>query len=88
MIHRENENMTPDQDRQRKALTDQVNNILIEQTGRTRARMAERYMEQCFRRVPTEDLLSESPQDLAAIITGQLDFIRRREAGEPCIVLQ
>jgi glutamate dehydrogenase len=77
--------MTLSTDRQRTALIEQVKSILGERLSKTGAKQATRYLEQCFRRVPTEDLLTEAPSDLAAIVVGQLEFLKQRQPGEVLI---
>ncbi|MCJ7815169.1 MAG: NAD-glutamate dehydrogenase, partial [Xanthomonadales bacterium] len=64
------------------ALTRQVVSNIKKQLGAGKAKMAASYVEQCFRRVPVEDLILNSPQTLAAIVMGQLEFIKTRAPGE------
>jgi glutamate dehydrogenase len=75
----------PSAESQKKALTDQVVSILKEGLSARRARIAERYAQQCFRRVPIEDLAAEAPATLATILRRQLEMIATREPGERLI---
>ena len=74
--------MNLDMETQKAALTEQVIAILKKQLGPGKAKMAARYVELCFRRVPIDDLAAEAPQALAAIVIGQLDFLKKRKPGE------
>ncbi len=66
--------MNLDTDQQKVALTKQVISILKKNVDASQTKMAALYVEQCFRRVPFEDLVKEAPQTLAAIVIGQLEF--------------
>jgi hypothetical protein len=66
-------------DAQKPALTEQVIANLQSRLGAAKARMATRYAQQCFRRVPMEDLAAEEPSTLATIVLRQLEFIGRRK---------
>ncbi|MCU0988063.1 MAG: NAD-glutamate dehydrogenase [Xanthomonadales bacterium] len=72
-------------DARKQALTGQVIANLQSRLGAGKARMATRYAEQCFRRVPMEDLAAETPSTLATIVLRQLAFIGRRKPGEMLI---
>ena len=50
--------------------------------GKSRAAMFRPLVEQVFDRVPVEELTDSSPQHLAAMLAGQADFMRHREAGK------
>ena len=75
----------PDMDAQKQALTEQVLAELKGRLSAAKARMATRYAEQCFRRVPMEDLVSEAPSTLATIVLRQLEFVEHRKPGEMLI---
>ncbi|RPH98423.1 MAG: NAD-glutamate dehydrogenase [Lysobacterales bacterium] len=72
-------------DARKQALTGQVIANLQSRLGVGKARKATRYAEQCFRRVPMEDLAAETPSTLATIVLRQLAFIGRRKPGEMLI---
>ena len=74
--------MNLDTDQQKEALTSKVISSLKKNVDASQAKMAALYVEQCFRRVPFDDLVSEAPQTLAAIVKGQLEFIRKRAPEE------
>jgi glutamate dehydrogenase len=67
------------------ALTEQVIASLKQRLGAGRAKLAARYLEQCLRRVPTDELVKEAPSTLAMIIISQLDFLECRQPGEVLI---
>jgi len=77
--------MNIDKVKQKAALTEQVIVNLNKRLIAGKAKMAARYAELCFRRVPIDDLASEAPQTLAAIVIGQLDFLKKRKRGEMLI---
>ena len=77
--------MKIDRDKHRAALTRQVVARLQKDLRTGQAEVATRYAEQCFRRVPVDELAAESPQTLAAIVTGQLGFLAKRKPGEMLI---
>ena len=77
--------MNLDKDKQKAALTEQVIANLEKRLSASKAKMAVLYVEQFFRRVPIDDLVSEAPQTLAAIVISQLEFLHRRNPGEMLI---
>jgi glutamate dehydrogenase len=77
--------MTVDMDQHRQTLMGRVKSLLKERLDTTAADTAVRYLEQYFRRVPSEDLLAGAPADLAAIVIGQLEFLQQRKAGDVLI---
>ena len=77
--------MDIDKEKQKAALTEEVIANLKKRLSAGKAKMAARYVELCFRRVPIDDLASEAPQTLAAIVIGQLDFLKKRKRGEMLI---
>ena len=72
-------------DDQKLALTRQVIAALESRLSASKAKVAARYAEYCFRRVPMEDLASEAPSTLATIVIRQLEFMRQRAPGEMLI---
>jgi len=77
--------MNVDKEQQKAALIKQVIALLNKRLTAAKGKMAASYAEQCFRRVPVEDLASEAPRALSAIVTGQLDFLKKRLPGEVLI---
>jgi glutamate dehydrogenase len=77
--------MTSELHKQKQALTARVIVHLERQLSALKARTAARYAQQCFRRVPVEDLAAEAPSTLATMIVRQLEFMQRRPAGEMLI---
>ena len=77
--------MNLDKDKQKAALTEQVIANLEKRLSASKAKMAVLYVEQFFRRVPIDDLVSEAPQTLAAIVISQLEFLSKRKPGEMLI---
>lgn len=77
--------MSLDKDKQKAALTKQVIANLNKRLTAKKAEMAAFYVEQCFRRVPLDDLMLEAPQTLASIVIGHLDFLQKRAPGEVLI---
>jgi glutamate dehydrogenase len=77
--------MNLDKDKQKAALTEQVIANLEKRLSAGKAKMAVLYVEQFFRRVPIDDLASEAPQTLAAIVISQLVFLNQRKPGEMLI---
>jgi len=69
-------------DAQKQTLTEQVIANLQGRLGAGKARMATSYAQQCFRRVPMEDLAAEQPSTLATVVLRQLEFMGRRKPGE------
>ncbi|NNK52081.1 MAG: NAD-glutamate dehydrogenase [Xanthomonadales bacterium] len=74
--------MTHDTEKQKASLTQQIITSLKKQLKGDDAKRAVCYVEQCFRRVPVEDLASYAPQTLAAMVVGQLEFLKLRQPGE------
>ncbi len=74
--------MIPETERRHQALTDQVIAELQQRLSPSGARVAIRFAQQCFRRVPVEDLAAEAPSTLATIVLGQLDLLKRRQRGD------
>ncbi len=74
--------MNPELDKQKRALTKKVKADLESRLNASRAKLAGMYVEQCFRRVPIEDLVVEAPSTLATIAIRQLEFLSRRQTGE------
>ena len=74
--------MNLDKDKQKAALTRQVVANLKTRLPKEKAGMAARYVEQCFRRVPLEELASEAPQTWSSIVIGQLALLKKRAPGE------
>jgi len=72
-------------DDQKLALTRQVIAALESRLSASKAKVAARYAEYCFQRVPMEDLASEAPSTLATIVIRQLEFMRQRTPGEMLI---
>jgi glutamate dehydrogenase len=72
-------------DTQKEELTRQVIVSLKKQMSASKAKMAALYVEQCFRRVPVDGLVTHAPQALAAMILGQLEFMSVRKPGENLI---
>ena len=77
--------MNTNTDAQKQALTEQVVADLQSRLSAASARTAIRYAQQCFRRVPMEDLAAEAPSTLATIVLRQLEFLQRRQPGEMLI---
>ena len=77
--------MSLDKDQQKAALTQQVIAHLKKSLTAEKAEMAACYVQQCFRRVPVEDLALEAPQTLAGIVVGQLDLLSKKAPGEVLI---
>lgn len=77
--------MNHDRHKQKAALTGQVSANLEKRLSVGKAKMATRYVKQYFRRVPIDDLASEAPQTLAAIVISQLEFLKQRNPGERLI---
>ena len=74
--------MNLNSEQKKTALTKQVIGIVKKSSGADKAKMAELYVEQCFRRVPFEEMATGSPETLAAIVNGQLDFLKKRAPEE------
>ena len=70
--------MNHDKETQKAALTDEIVASIKKQMGPGIGKIATSYVEQCFRRVPVEDLVLHSPKTLAAIVRGQLKFLQQR----------
>jgi glutamate dehydrogenase len=77
--------MSHDSEKQKSSLTRQIISALKKQLTGKQASMAVRYVEQCFRRVPVEDLVTHAPQTLAAMVIGQLEFLKKRMPGETLV---
>ena len=73
--------MRTDKDTKKKALLKRVEARLLKGMGKVDATNAKRFMEQCFQRVPYEELAAVEPNRLAAIVGGQFGFIRTRKPG-------
>ena len=50
--------------------------------GKSSREISEPFVKQCFRRVPYEELSSVTEQALAALVAGQLEFMKKRKPGE------
>jgi glutamate dehydrogenase len=74
--------MNPETDKQRKALTDQVVSNLKQRLGAVNAKLATQFLQQFFRRVPTEEMVAEAPSTWATVIIRQLEFMQCRTPGE------
>jgi glutamate dehydrogenase len=77
--------MTPEPDKPKQALTRKVLEELKERLDPPAAEMARTYLEQCYRRVPLDDLAAAAPATLATVIIGQLEYLERRAPGETLI---
>jgi hypothetical protein len=74
--------MNLDKDKQKAALTRQVIANLKTRLKADESEMAARYVEQCFRRVPLDELATEAPQTWSSIVIGQLALLKKRAPGE------
>ncbi len=79
--------MIIDSKKQKTELTRQVVAHLKKSLKADEADRAARYVEQCFRRVSMDELVTETPQTLAAIVISQLEFLSKRKPGEMLIRL-
>jgi glutamate dehydrogenase len=77
--------MNDQTDARKQALTEQVVADLQSRLSAGQARTATRYAQQCFRRVPMEDLAAEAPSTLATIVLRHLEFLQQRRPGEMLI---
>ncbi|NNE04962.1 MAG: NAD-glutamate dehydrogenase [Xanthomonadales bacterium] len=77
--------MTSDTEQDKKDLLEQVKKILAADTSGAEAKQAKYYAEAFFRRVPFEELSRERPEALVAIVSEQMEFIRKRPRGEALI---
>ena len=77
--------MNAQTDASKQALTEQVVADLQSRLGAGQARTATRFAQQCFRRVPMEDLAAEAPATLATVVIRALEFLQRRKPGEMLI---
>ena len=66
----------------KQALLEQVTSELNKLLGKRKPELAERYVKQCFRRVPLEELAHTSPAAFAAMLSEQLSFLESRQPGE------
>ncbi|MEE4216944.1 MAG: hypothetical protein V2I48_04995, partial [Xanthomonadales bacterium] len=66
----------------KKALLKQVSARLQKDLKVRWADIVKPYLEQCFRRVPLEELAGSTPARLAAIVAGQIRFIQQRRPGQ------
>jgi len=74
--------MTPDIDKQKQLLLEQVISILESRLSARRAKLAALYLKYYFRRVPLDDIAREAPATLATIVSNQLDFLKIRLPGQ------
>ena len=85
-VHKNTElNMTPQIDKQKQKLLDQVIAVLKGSMSARQASLAAKYVKYYFRRVPMEDLAREAPATLATIVSNQLEFIQLRLPGQTLI---
>jgi glutamate dehydrogenase len=77
--------MTSENDDQKQALLKKVNAILSGQMSARKAKLAKKYIELYFLRVPLDEVVRESPAALAMIVSNQLDFLKKRSPGESLI---
>jgi len=74
--------MNQEKETQKAALTRKIVACLKKKLGASKVKMAAIYVEQVFRRVPIEELALNTPETLAAMILGQLEFLKTRVAGK------
>jgi len=77
--------MTTSIDKSKQALLEQVKSILAGRSNATLAKQAGYYAETFLRGVPIEELNHETPVALAAIVSEQLEFIRKRPPQEALV---
>ena len=70
---------------QKKALLEQITSELQSLLEPGKAKAAEQFVKQCFRRVPVEDMARHAPSLFASMVQQQLAFIDRRKPGEMLI---
>jgi glutamate dehydrogenase len=73
------------QDNSRQLLVEQVQAHLASRVSKTQARQSNYFALAFLRRIPDEDLDSENPGTLAALISGLMKFAARREPGTASI---
>jgi len=68
--------------RTKQSLLEQIKAVLASQMGIKAARSATVFAEVFFKRLPNEDLGEDTPLSLAAMVEGQIEFLRQRKKGE------
>ena len=74
--------MTTEMDSARQQLLDEVKALVTGERTDIKAKQAAYYVDAFFRRVPAEDLGDASAEVLAAVVSSQMQFIRKRLPGE------
>ena len=74
--------MTTEMDAARQQLLDEVKALVTGERTDIKAKQAAYYVDAFFRRVPAEDLGDASAEVLAAVVSSQMQFIRKRLPGE------
>ena len=64
------------------ALLKQVVKQLEKSLGKRQSALVSNFAPQCYARVPFEELADSTPERLAAILTGQVAFMQRRQTGQ------
>jgi glutamate dehydrogenase len=74
--------MSSDTALQKKAFLEQISIELQQLLEPKKAETAKQFVQQCFRRVPVEDMARYAPSVFASMVRRQLAFIDRRKPGE------
>jgi glutamate dehydrogenase len=69
-------------DTRKQRVLERIGNELEARLPAPRKSLGRTYLAQCFRRVPVEELEREDPATWAAMVVGQLDFLKQRAPDE------
>ncbi len=74
--------MQADSNKNKQSLLKQINAVLARRVSVGTARQAALFSDVYFKRVPLEEMGRDTPEMLAVMVAGQLEFLQQRKCGE------